>query len=94
MPSKTGFVTASVEDELEIIADDGFQRLANALYMKDVDRDGYLFCDVAKDVVVSYSDIYGLGIEKDRLEDVLAQTSNGQHVDIQTLLRMLNRKRN
>lgn len=73
--------------------DDGFTRLANALYLKDMDQDGYLLCETAREVVESYSSVYNLEIKKKRLEDVLAQTSNGQHVDIQTLLRMLSQRK-
>ena len=72
---------------------DGFLRLSNALHLKDLDQDGYILSEVAREVVSSYSAVYNLGIENRRLEDVLAQTSNGQHVDIQTLLRMLGQKK-
>ena len=73
--------------------EDGFTRLSNALYLKDMDHDGYLLCETAREVVESYSGVYNLGIEIKRLEDVLSQTSNGQHVDIQTLLRMLSQRK-
>lgn len=68
---------------------EGFAKLANALHLKDLDQDGYLLLQDARPVVASYSDIYQLGITESRLETVLAQSSNGQHVDIETLLRTL-----
>ena len=67
----------------------GFAKMANALYLKDTDQDGYLTVMEAKPVVLSYSDIYHLGITENKLDEVFTQCSNGQHVDVETLLRMI-----
>merc|ERR1739838_682460 len=68
---------------------EGFAKMANALYLKDTDQDGYLTVIEAKPVIMSYSDIYHLGITENKLEEVFTQCSNGQHVDVETLLRMI-----
>ena len=68
---------------------EGFAKMANALYLKDTDQDGYLTVMEAKPVVLSYSDIYHLGITENKLDEVFTQCSNGQHVDVETLLRMI-----
>ena len=68
---------------------EGFAKMANALYLKDTDQDGYLTVMEARPVVLSYSDIYHLGITETKLDEVFSQCSNGQHVDVETLLRMI-----
>ena len=68
---------------------EGFAKMANALYLKDTDQDGYLTVMESKPVVLSYSDIYHLGITESKLDEVFGQCSNGQHVDVETLLRMI-----
>merc|ERR1739838_1187308 len=68
---------------------EGFAKMANALYLKDTDQDGYLTVMEAKPVILSYSDIYHLGITENKLDEVFSQCSNGQHVDVETLLRMI-----
>ena len=59
---------------------EGFAKMANALYLKDTDQDGYLTVMEAKPVILSYSDIYHLGITETKLDEVFTQCSNGQHV--------------
>jgi len=69
----------------------GFAKMANALYLKDEDQDGYLTVAESRPVILSYSEIYDLGFDEEKIDESLAQCSNGHHVDVETFLHLLSK---
>lgn len=67
----------------------GFSKLANALIAKDTDQDGYIQSHDAIAAVKTYSQIYKLKLDESVINNAMTTCSNGAHVDVESLTRLL-----
>lgn len=67
----------------------GFSKLANALIAKDTDQDGYIQSHDAMATVKTYSQIYKLNLDDSTIHNAMQTCSNGAHVDVESLTRLL-----
>ena len=67
----------------------GFSKLANALIAKDTDQDGYIQSQDALATVKTYSQIYKLKLDDGIINNAMMTCSNGAHVDVESLTRLL-----
>lgn len=67
----------------------GLAKLGNALYLKDMDQDGFITIVDGRSVLESYNSVYHLSITEARMTELLRLSSNGNYVNIEVIMRLL-----
>ena len=61
------------------------------IFPQDTDQDGYLTVMEARPVLLNYSQIYDLGFTDEKMDAAFSQCSNGEYVDVETLLHIMSK---